>query len=55
MEEEKQVWQACFEEGKAPPSEDRRVPVLYLEADGAWVHLQREEKGHYEVKSAMPW
>jgi hypothetical protein len=55
IEEESQAWRACFEEGRAPPSEDRRVPVLYVEADGVWVHLQREEKGHYEVKSAMAY
>ena len=29
--------------------------VLYTEADGVWIHLQREERTHYEVKSAIAY
>jgi hypothetical protein len=31
------------------------VEVLYTEADGVWVHLQREEEKHYEVKSGIAY
>ena len=55
IEKEKEEWQACFEEGYLPPSEERRTPILYAEADGVWIHLQREKKDHYEVKSAIAY
>lgn len=55
IEEEEKEWQACFEEGKMPPSEDRKVSPLYIEADGTWIHLQKEQKRHYEVKSAIAY
>jgi len=29
------------------------VKVLYTEADGVWVHLQREGQSHYELKSGI--
>ena len=31
------------------------MDVLYTEADGVWVHLQREERSHYEVKSGIAY
>ena len=29
--------------------------MLYTESDGLWVHLQREAKEHYELKSAIAY
>ena len=39
--------------GIIPPPGERKVSILYMEADGLWVRLQREEKEHYELKSAI--
>lgn len=55
MKKEKQEWQAGFEQGRDPPSKNQKASVLYMEADGVWVHLQREKKSHYEVKSAIAY
>jgi len=55
IEAEERQWRECFEGGKAPPSEEKAVPILYSEADGTWIHLQREEKRHYEMKSAIAY
>ena len=38
-----------FERGEDVCEGEQRVDVLYTEADGVWVHLQR--RSHYEVKS----
>ena len=46
-------WEQCLQRGGAPPPGDRVVPTLYVEADGVWVHLQREGQRYYEVKSAI--
>ena len=46
---------ACFAEGHLPPSGEGKAPVLYIEADGLWVHLQREKQKHYELKSAIAY
>jgi hypothetical protein len=56
--EEEEAWRACFERGEEvgaaiPPG--RQVEQLYTEADGVWVHTQREERQHYEVKSAIAY
>lgn len=40
IDKEKGDWHSCFEDGSLWPPGDRRVPVLYTEADGLWVHLQ---------------
>ena len=29
--------------------------ILYTEADGVWIHLQREEQKHYEVKCGIAY
>lgn len=51
--EEEQSWEACFERGEDVGSGNRVVDVLYTEADGVWVHLQRETAKHHELKSAI--
>ena len=43
--EEKTQHESWYED--VPPGE-RKVSILYMEADGLWVRLQREEKEHYE-------
>jgi len=55
IEKEREDWQALFEEGKLPPCGERKVPILYSEGDGVWIHLQREEKEHYEIKNAIAY
>ncbi len=57
---EKAEWESCFERGVLSPSGEKKAPALYAEADGVWVHLQREgrEEGkqkHYELKSAIAY
>ena len=32
-----------------------RADILYTEADGVWIHLQREDRTHYEVKSGVAY
>ena len=32
-----------------------RADILYTEADGVWIHLQREDRTHYEVKSGIAY
>ena len=52
---EKSEWEACFEKGVILPSGERKASVLYAEADGLWIHLQRESQKHYELKSAIAY
>lgn len=53
--DEEQAWRACFEEGRDVGEGERGVEVLYTEADGVWVHLQRESQAHYEIKSGIAY
>ena len=60
MEGEKEEYQASFQEGKLPEPGEKKAPVVYTEADGVWIHLQREKEGgkrrkHYELKSAIAY
>ncbi len=61
IEVEKQEWEYCFKEGKLLRSGTQKTPLLYTEADGVNVHLQRERKAngerrkHYELKSAIAY
>lgn len=50
---QEEVWKKCFEDGEDVAEGERVVDVLYTEADGVWIHLQREEQKHYEVKSGI--
>ena len=55
MEGEKGEHQASFKKGKLPQPGEKKSSVIYTEADGVWVHLQREKKKHYELKSAIAY
>jgi hypothetical protein len=60
IQEEKKEWEDCFLRGKHPPPGAGKARVLYVEADGVRVHLQREwKKGkkqkHYELKNAIAY
>jgi|GEM_PF-1437239 len=57
---EKKEWEDCFLRGKHPPPGVCKARVLYVEADGLYVCLQREiKKGkkqkHYELKNAIAY
>jgi hypothetical protein len=45
MEGEKEEYQASFREGKLPAPGEKKSSVVYSEADGVWIHLQREKQG----------
>ena len=53
IDDESSRWKACFEGGEDVCAGEERADALYTEADGVWVHLQREERTHYEVKSRI--
>jgi hypothetical protein len=53
IEEEKTDCQAVYERGELLTSEGHKVPILFTEMDGVWIHTQREEQKHYEVKQAI--
>ena len=53
--EQSQQARALFGWGELPPSEDRAVERLYLEADGVWIALQREQRRRTEVWTAISY
>ena len=55
MDEEHNRWESCFERGEDVCDGQQQTDVLYTEADGVWVHLQREDRKHYEVKSGIAY
>ena len=55
MDDERSRWEACFERGEDVCAGQQQTDVLYTEADGVWVHLQREERSHHEVKSGIAY
>ena len=55
IDEEKKQHKSWYGDGIIPPPGERKVSILYMEADGLWVRLQREEKEHYELKSAIAY
>lgn len=55
IEKEEEDWQALYERGELPPGGECQVPALYSEGDGVWIHLQREEQKHFEVKNAIAY
>ena len=55
LAEEQERWEAQFERGE-DMCEGRQIQdILYTEADGVWIHLQREEQKHYEVKCGIAY
>jgi hypothetical protein len=55
IDKEKRDWHSCFADGSLSPPGERRVLVLYTEADGLWIHLQQEDQKHYELKNAIAY
>ena len=55
LTEERERWEACFERGEDVCEGQQQAKVVYTEADGVWVSVQREERKHYEVKSAIAY
>jgi hypothetical protein len=59
IEREKETYTACFEQGKLTKDGEIKSPILYIESDGLYVHLQREKdkegkrQEHYELKSGI--
>ncbi|MDA1229115.1 MAG: ISLre2 family transposase [Chloroflexi bacterium] len=53
IEEEEGRWEACYENGMQVCAGTESPEVLYTEADGVWIHLQREKRKHHEVKSGV--
>ena len=43
---EKQEHDSCFDEGELPLSGKGKSPILYTEADGIYIRLQREKDSH---------
>jgi hypothetical protein len=52
IKKEEAEWQAVFKRGRIP-SEAKKVPNLFSEGDGTWIHLQQEDQEHYEVKDGI--
>ena len=55
LADERERWEAQFERGEDMSEGDQRTDILYTEADGVWIHLQREARRHHEVKSAIAY
>ena len=55
LDEESERWEAQFERGEDMSEGRHRADILYTEADGVWIHLQREDRTHYEVKSGIAY
>ena len=55
LDEERQRVEACFERGEDVCAGSQQVDVLYTEADGVWIHTQREERSSYEVRSGIAY
>ena len=55
MDEERDRWESCFERGEDVCEGARQADVVYTEADGVWIHLQREKRTRYELKSAIAY
>ena len=53
ISQEKKQHESWYEEDIIPSAGERKVSILYMEADGLWIRLQREEKEHYELKNTM--
>jgi len=53
IEAEKTQWEACFRKGVLPKPGKRKVDILFVEADGIWVHNQQEAQKHYGLKNGI--
>jgi hypothetical protein len=55
IDEEKKRHKSWYKDGNIPPPGERKVSILYMEADGLWIRLQREDKNHYELKGGIAY
>ena len=55
LAEERERWEAQFERGEDVCDGQHREDILYTEADGVWIHLQREELNRHEVRSGIAY
>ena len=55
MDDERDRWESCFERGEDVCEGVQQSEVVYTEADGVWIHLQREKRSSYEVKSGVAY
>ena len=53
--EERERVEAQFGRGEKVCEGEQKADVLYMEADGVWVPVQREKAKHYEVKCAIAY
>ena len=53
--EERERWERQFERGEDMSAGLQRQELLYTEADGVWIHLQREDRKHYELKCGIAY
>ena len=44
-----------FEHGEDVSEGVQRTDILYTEADRMWIHLQREERTHHELRSSIAY
>ena len=55
LSEERERAEAQFERGEDVCAGSEETDILYVEADGVWVSLQREDKKRHEVKSGIAY
>ena len=55
IDDKRDRWESCFERGEDVCDGQQQTEVLYTEADGVWIHLQREDRTHYELKSGIAY
>ena len=55
LADERERWDGQFERGEDVSEGTQRMDILYTEADGVWIHLQREDRTHHELKSAIAY
>ncbi len=59
IQNEKETYTVCFEQGKLGKGGERKAEMLYVESDGLYVHLQREKDKegkrveYYELKGGI--
>jgi hypothetical protein len=53
IDEDRRLHESWYEKGQVPLPPEKKKSLLFSEADGMYVHLQREEQEHYELKSGI--
>jgi hypothetical protein len=55
IQKEEKDWQAIYSRGELLPGGEYKVPILFCEGDGTWIHLQQEEQLQYEIKDGIAY